>query len=54
MLSYGVVQNPADSIVNPHNDLLELPGYVANFEMRPDLYFDSSYLELSVKPRYKS
>jgi len=53
ILSYGVVQNPADSIVNPHNDLLELPGYVANFEMRPDLYFDSSYLELSVKPRAK-
>lgn len=53
ILAYGVVQNPADSIVNPHNDLLELPGYVANFEIRPDLYFDSDYLELSVKPRGK-
>ncbi|MGB5218236.1 MAG: hypothetical protein WBN66_08045, partial [Smithella sp.] len=53
ILSYGVFQNLADSIVNPDNDLLELPGYVANFEMRPDLYFDSNYLELSVKPRAK-
>jgi len=51
ILAYGVAQNPAESNRNPNNDFLEIPHYVTNTEIRPDFYFNSNYLDLSVKPR---
>jgi hypothetical protein len=53
ILAYGVVQEPSKSSQNPENNFLQLPHYTANLEIRPDLRFDTKYLELSAKPRAK-
>ena len=51
ILAYGVVQDPAESTQNPNNDPVGLPSYVGNVEVRPDLSFNTEYLDMSVKPR---
>lgn len=53
VLTYGVAQEPENSSQNPNNDFLRIPRYTADLEVRPDLRFDSSLLELSAKPRAK-
>ena len=51
ILTYGIVQEPANSTQNPDNNFLQLPHYTANLELRPDLRLNLEPLELSVKPR---
>jgi hypothetical protein len=53
ILAYGVAQQPSKSMLNPNNDLLEIPRYIANLEVRPDLSFQTSFLDCYVKPRAK-
>jgi hypothetical protein len=53
VLTYGIVQKPANTTQNPNNNFIEIPHYSAYLEARPDLRFDSSFLDLSVKPRAK-
>jgi len=51
ILTYGIVQEPANSTQNPDNNFLQLPHYTANLELRPDLRMNLEPLELSAKPR---
>jgi len=51
ILTYGIVQEPANSTQNPDNNFLQLPHYTANLELRPDLHMNLEPLELSAKPR---
>jgi len=53
VLTYGVIQEPNNTTQNPNNNFLQIPHYTADVELRPDLRFDSKYLELSAKPRAK-
>ena len=53
ILTYGIVQKEAKSSQNPDNNFLLLPQYIANVEIRPDLSFETNFLDLSVKPRAK-
>lgn len=53
LLAYGMAQDPVESSRNPNNDFLEIPHYRADLEIKPDFYFDTTYLELSAKPRAK-
>ena len=51
IMTYGIIQEPANSTQNHDNNFLQLPHYTANLELRPDLRLNLEYLELSVKPR---
>jgi hypothetical protein len=51
VLTYGVVQEYADSTQNASNNFLQIPRYIANVEIRPDLSLDLDPLTLSAKPR---
>ena len=51
VLAFGVVQQPISSTQNPSNNFLQIPRYVANTEIRPDLRLSLDPLELSAKPR---
>jgi hypothetical protein len=53
ILTYGIIQEPANSSQNPENDFLQMPHYVADLEIRPDLRLTIDPLELSVKPRMR-
>jgi hypothetical protein len=53
IMTYGVIQEPAKSSQNPDNNFLQLPHYIAHLEIRPDLRFDTKFLDLSAKPRAK-
>jgi hypothetical protein len=53
ILTYGIIQEPAESSQNPGNNLINLPHYIANLEVRPDVYFNSSVVDISAKPRAK-
>lgn len=53
ILGYGILQHPANSTQNPDNDLLQIPAYAASLDVRPDIRFDSQFLEMSAKPRAK-
>lgn len=53
ILAYGVVQEPSRSSQNPDNNLIHLPHYIGNLELRPDLRFNSRIVDASVKPRGK-
>lgn len=52
-ISYGIIQEPANSTQNPDNNFLRLPHYTADLELRPDLRLNIDLLELSLKPRAK-
>lgn len=51
--TYGIVQEPAKTSQNPDNNFIQYPHYTAVAEIRPDLRFDSKFLELAFKPRAK-
>jgi hypothetical protein len=53
ILTYGIVQEPAQSSQNPDNNFLQLPHYTADLEIRPDFRLEMNFLELSIKPRAK-
>ncbi|KQC05921.1 MAG: hypothetical protein APR62_08950 [Smithella sp. SDB] len=53
ILTYGIVQEPAETSQNPDNNLMQYPQYIVVAEIRPDLRFDSKFLELAFKPRAK-
>ena len=53
ILTYGIVQEPVKSSQNPDNNFLQLPHYIADLEIRPDLRLDLDFLELSIKPHAK-
>ena len=53
ILTYGIIQEPVDSSQNPGNNSLQLPHYLADLEIRPDLRLNIDPLELSVKPRMR-
>jgi hypothetical protein len=51
LLLSGELQDPAHSSQNPDNAFLQLPGYSATMELRPDLFADTTYFNWSFKPR---
>jgi hypothetical protein len=51
VLTYGAVQGIADSTQNPSNNFLQIPKYVGNIELRPDVRLNLDPLDLSAKPR---
>lgn len=53
ILTYAIIQEPANSSQNPGNNVLQLPHYSADLEIRPDLRLTIDPVELSVKPRMK-
>ncbi|MEJ2066677.1 MAG: hypothetical protein P8Y09_01665 [Deltaproteobacteria bacterium] len=53
ILTYGIIQEPANSSQNPENDFLQIPHYLADLELRPDLRINIDPIELSVKPRMR-
>jgi hypothetical protein len=53
ILTYGIIQEPANSSQNPENNFLQMPHYLADLEIRPDLRLNIDPLELSVKPRMR-
>jgi hypothetical protein len=53
ILTYGIIQEPANSSQNPENDFLQMPHYLADLEIRPDLRLSVDPLDLSVKPRMR-
>jgi len=53
VLTYGIIQEPADSSQNPGNNFLQIPHYLADLEMRPDLRLNLDFLDLSAKPRMR-
>ena len=53
ILTYGIIQEPSNSSQNPENNFLQLPHYLADLEIRPDLRLNIDPLELNVKPRMR-
>ncbi len=53
ILPYVLTQEPAHSTQNPGNNFLQLPHYLLNLEIRPDLRLKLESLELMAKPRMK-
>jgi hypothetical protein len=53
VLASGVIQDPTDSSQNPGNNFLQIPRYLADLEIRPDLRLNIEPWELSVKPRMR-
>ena len=51
MLSSATYQNVADSSQNPDNGFFQIPRYLAELELRPDVRINLNKLDLSVKPR---
>jgi hypothetical protein len=52
-LTYGIIQEPSYSTQNPGNNFLQMPRYLGDLELRPDLRFDLNPLELMAKPRMR-
>jgi hypothetical protein len=53
ILTYGIIQEPANSNQNPENNFLQILHYLADLEMRPDLRLNLDFLDLSAKPRMR-
>jgi hypothetical protein len=53
ILTYGIIQEPANSNQNSENNLLQIPHYLADLEIRPDLRLNLDFLDLSAKPRMR-
>ena len=51
-LAFGSTVKASDSPINPGNNLLNIPSYLFNFELRPDFYLDFRKLNLIFKPRF--
>ena len=52
-LTYGILQEPSYSTQNPGNNFLQMPRYLGDLELRPDLRFNLDPLELMAKPRMR-
>ncbi len=52
-LAYGILQEPSDTTQNPGNRFLQMPRYLGDLELRPDIRFNLDPLELMVKPRMR-
>jgi hypothetical protein len=50
LLGFGIAAQPVDSGLNPNN-ILQIPRYQLELDLRPDLSLNFRQLELSVKPR---
>jgi ABC-type oligopeptide transport system ATPase subunit len=50
-LTYGLVQQPVNSVLNPYNRE-KVPRYILASNFRPDFAFRSSRLNLQLKPRF--
>ena len=53
ILASGVLQDPANSSQNPGNNFLQIPRYLADLEIRPDLRLNIDPFEFSIKPRMR-
>ena len=53
ILASGIIQEPTDSSQNPRNNFLQIPHYLADLEVRPDLRLNIDPIELSIKPRMR-
>ncbi|MGD0915407.1 MAG: hypothetical protein ABSB22_03010 [Thermodesulfobacteriota bacterium] len=53
ILTYGIIQTPANSSQNAGINFLQIPHYLTDLEMRPDLRLNIDPLELSIKPRMR-
>ena len=53
ILTYGIIQEPAHSNQNPENNFLQIPHYLADLEIQPDLRLNMDFLDLSAKPRMR-
>jgi len=53
VLTSLTIQEPADSTQNPGNNFLQMPGYNADLELRPNVRLDVDPLDLSIKPRMR-
>ena len=53
VLTYGILQEPSYSTQNPGNNFLQMPRYLGDLELRPDLRFNMDSLELMLKPRMR-
>jgi hypothetical protein len=52
LLGFGTAAQPVDSGLNPNN-ILQIPRYQLELDLRPDLALNFRQLELSVKPRFE-
>ena len=52
-LTYGTIQEPAHSSQNAGINFLQIPDYLVDLEIRPDLRFSIDPIDLSVKPRMR-
>jgi hypothetical protein len=52
LLGFGIATQPVDSGLNPNN-ILHIPRYQLELDLRPDLALNFRQLELSVKPRFE-
>ena len=53
ILTYGIIQEPAHSSQNAGINFLQIPHYLADLEIRPDLRLNMDFLDLNVKPRMR-
>jgi hypothetical protein len=51
ILTYGIIQKPANSSQNAGINFLQIPHYLADLEIRPDLRLNVDPIDLSAKPR---
>jgi hypothetical protein len=52
IVGFGIVQKPLNSALNPKN-ILEIPDYQTELDLRPDFNLRFRQLELAVKPRFE-
>jgi hypothetical protein len=52
-LTYGILQEPSYSTQNPRNNFLQVPRYLGNLELRPDMRFNLDPVDLMAKPRMR-
>jgi len=53
LLTYGLLQEPADSLRNPGNTVFQISQNIAVTELRPDFSFAYNKMDISVKPRLR-
>jgi hypothetical protein len=53
ILTYGIIQKPAYSSQYAGINFLQIPHYLADLEIRPDLRFTIDPIDLSAKPRMR-
>ena len=53
ILTYGIIQEPANSSQSAGINFLQIPHYLTDLEIRPDLRLNIDPIELSAKPRMR-